>query len=147
MVMVLTAGQLARKAWEVGASKGRAVEEREPHQDQAVPETQMIQDTGLVSIVHMPMLGLLPRARCASSVVEAVLEVTTSDWENPHYLLIVMTVVQLQTCLLSHVHTGTNRNLTVVMSDGDDKLMAMSWKVNHTSGDEYVHTACCLSSL
>lgn len=58
-------------------------------------------------------------------------EVTTSDWENPHYLLIAMTEVQLQTCLLSHVHAGTNRNLTVVKSDRDDKFMAMSWKVNH----------------
>lgn len=102
----------------------------------------MIQDIGLVSIVHMPMLGLLPRARCASSVVEAIFGVTTSDWENPHYLLIA--AVQLQMRLLSHVHAGKNRKLTVVKYDGDDKLMAMSWKTNHTSGDEYVHTVCCL---
>lgn len=93
----------------------------------------------------MLMLGLLPCARCVSSVVEAIDGITTSDWENPHYLLIA-TEVQLQTCRLSHVHAGTYRNLTVVKYDGADKLMAMSWKTNHTSGDEYVHTVCCLSS-
>lgn len=92
----------------------------------------------------MPMLGLLPHARCVSSVVEAIFGVAT-DWENPHYLLIAE--VQLQMRLLNRVHAGKNRKLTVVKYDGDDKLMAMSWKTNHTSGDEYVHTVCCLSSL
>lgn len=64
----------------------------------------MIQDIGLVSIVHMPTLGLLPCARCASSVVEAIFGVATSDWENPHYLLIAVTEVQLRTYFLSRVN-------------------------------------------
>lgn len=45
------------------------------------------------------------------------LELTTSDWENPHYLLIAE--VQLH----SRVHLEKKkRNLTVVNYDGDDKL-------------------------
>ena len=66
-----TADQPARRAWGVGAVRGEAIGAKEQLPDQALlPETSMIQDTGLVNSAPLQMPSQLQFARCASNVGE-----------------------------------------------------------------------------
>lgn len=81
--MVPVAGQVAQKVWEVGAARLKEVKAKELHPGQVVPRTLMIQDTGHVSTVRLPMSSQLPFAKCASNAVNLIFVLDMEIWLWP----------------------------------------------------------------
>lgn len=90
-LMVPAAEQLAQKVWEVGAVRLGELEGRELDPGQVIPEILMIQRTGHVTTAHLPMLGQLLFAKCASIAVDLTFQSAfwiTNIWQWPTWLVV-----------------------------------------------------------